>query len=131
MTLYVVVFDPSNGRIHWTVTGATREDLEMSVPEHLDWMIVPDDVYVDVNADYIKDGAIVKRPLMEVTWRYDAAARDIVVEKIPVGAMVTVRNWKGVVNDGFIVWRVAEPGFYRIYIDLFPYQPEWIHAEIT
>lgn len=131
MRFSVVVFNPVSGRIHWTETQTNAEELGQSVPKHLAWMKVPNVDLVDVNADYVKNGVIIKRPIMGVTWSYDEVAREIRVENIPVGATVTVRNWRGVVNDGFIVWLVAEPGFYRIFIEPFPYLDEWIHAEIT
>ncbi|MFS1522772.1 hypothetical protein ACL7TT_01455 [Microbulbifer sp. 2304DJ12-6] len=126
----IVVFDPSNGQIQWTLDGAiTLVELETSVPEHLDWMFVNRDV--DVNEDYVADGAIEKRPRMAVTWQYDPSGREVVIKNIPSGAQLVVPNWQGIVNDGFVIWPVVEPGIYPITLECFPYHSEVIRAEVT
>ncbi|MEX2964614.1 hypothetical protein [Microbulbifer sp. TYP-18] len=126
------MFDPSDGRIRWTLDGTiTLVEQETSVPDHLQWIWV--NASVDANEDYVvvASETIAKRPRMKVSWEFNPETREVVVNNIPAGARLTVPNWQGVIDDGFVVWPVAEPGVYRIEIDCFPYHSEVIRAEVA
>lgn len=125
----MIVCYRANGEIFQIVRGVTLESYSIA---HLDADIevleLPDNGE-DTADFYVLGSALRPRPNMAIEWYYEAG--EVVVNHIPSGAVVQTPNWEGSVNDGIVIWPVAEPGIYPITIECFPYHTEIIRVEVT
>lgn len=125
----MIVCYRANGEIFQIVRGVTLESYSTA---HLDADIevleLPDNGE-DTADFYVLGSALRPRPNMAIEWYYEAG--EVVMDGVPLGALIRTPNWEGVVESETVVWPVTEPGIYHIYLELFPYRDEEIRAEIT
>lgn len=123
----MVVHEENSGRVRWISRGHG----DPGILDNGLAVIRVEDRGENSHEVYVHGRQLVVRPKMVLDWHYEAREGEVVVNRIPPGAAVQTPNWEGFVNDGIIIWPVAEPGVYPITIECFPYHSEMIRAEVA